>query len=229
MRKHFFNENYFTNIDTEQKAYWLGFISADGSVAKTSQWNSFRLQINLKHTDREHLELFKQHIGAYSSKIYEFDNDSSDRGFGKSRLARFVLNSQVLYNDLYNLNVVINKTDTLSMPFIREDLIHHYIRGYIDGDGSFSYTPRKEDPNRFRFSFEIVGNSRVLLEQFREHFAKYDVKLSIYKRKNGNSFRLMTGSGVTIKKISRLIYNNASVYLERKFIKAQEIEQLSRC
>ncbi|MFJ7831840.1 LAGLIDADG family homing endonuclease [Peribacillus sp. NPDC046944] len=226
MRKHFFNEHFFADIDNERKAYWLGFIAADGSVTKTSKWNSYRLQINLKYTDRAHLELFRKHIEAHSTQIYEFENDSSNRGFGKCRIARFVLNSQILYEDLVKLNIILNKTNNLAMPFIREDLIRHFLRGYIDGDGSFSYTRRKEDLNRFRYSFEIVGNSKEILEQFIDYFERHQIKVSMYQRKGGKSFRLMTGSGPEIKKISRLIYHNSSVYLERKFLKVQEIERL---
>lgn len=35
-RKHTLNEKYFDKIDTEHKAYWLGFLWADGSISKTA-------------------------------------------------------------------------------------------------------------------------------------------------------------------------------------------------
>ena len=229
MRKHFFNEDYFEVIDSEQKAYWLGFISADGSVTKTSKWNSYRLQINLHQSDKDHLELFKKHIGASTSDIYDFENDSSSRGFGKSDMSRFVLNSIKLYGDLNRLNVTINKTDSIVMPNLRKDLIRHYIRGFIDGDGSFSYVPRKDVEGKYRFSFEIVGNSRIIFEQFQDYFMRKGVKLNIYQRKNGNSFRLMSASHGNIIKLSNIIYNDATVYLKRKYEKSQDIKSLAYC
>ena len=58
IRKHFFNENYFEVIDSEDKAYWLGFISADGCVAKSSKYNSYRLQIAISSIDSDHLNKF---------------------------------------------------------------------------------------------------------------------------------------------------------------------------
>ena len=48
--KHNLNKEYFKNIDTEEKAYWLGFIAADGCVYKMSK-NAHRLQINLSYKD----------------------------------------------------------------------------------------------------------------------------------------------------------------------------------
>ena len=45
VRKHFFNENYFENIDTEEKYYWLGVVSADGCIVKSSKYNSYRLLV----------------------------------------------------------------------------------------------------------------------------------------------------------------------------------------
>ena len=35
--KHNLNKDYFKNIDNEEKAYWLGFIAADGCIYKMSK------------------------------------------------------------------------------------------------------------------------------------------------------------------------------------------------
>jgi len=50
--KHIFNHNFFETIDTEEKAYWLGFIAADGGLAS----NIYRLTIGLNQKDQNHLE-----------------------------------------------------------------------------------------------------------------------------------------------------------------------------
>ena len=57
------NSNYFTNIDSSEKAYWLGFMYADGTVS--SKTNTIALGLK----DEEHVEKFKQAIGAYNNKI----------------------------------------------------------------------------------------------------------------------------------------------------------------
>ena len=51
-----FNENVFDSIDTEEKAYWLGFIFADGYISLKG--NSFEL--SLKGSDSEHLDKFNK-------------------------------------------------------------------------------------------------------------------------------------------------------------------------
>ena len=49
-----FNEHIFDIIDTEEKAYWLGFIYADGCISLKT--NAF--EISLKYDDINHLNKF---------------------------------------------------------------------------------------------------------------------------------------------------------------------------
>ena len=56
--KYTYNHNYFENIDTKEKAYWLGFIYADGNVNKAGS----TLRINLQGKDHLHLAKFNKHI-----------------------------------------------------------------------------------------------------------------------------------------------------------------------
>ena len=63
-RKNNLNHDFFESIDSEEKAYWLGFIMADGCVYKGSDGSSLRLQINLKGSDVEHLQKFQNAIGS---------------------------------------------------------------------------------------------------------------------------------------------------------------------
>lgn len=65
--------NYFTNIDTREKAYWLGMFYADGCVHS----NSNEISIGLK--DQEHIEKFKQAIGAINNKITIVQDNRFDK------------------------------------------------------------------------------------------------------------------------------------------------------
>lgn len=52
------NSNFFNEITSNNIAYWIGFITADGSVNKNS------LSIGLALKDKEHLEKFLKAIQA---------------------------------------------------------------------------------------------------------------------------------------------------------------------
>ena len=54
-------DRYFQTIDTENKAYWLGFIYADGCVSKDLHY----LTIDLSIADIDHIEKFKNEIDAH--------------------------------------------------------------------------------------------------------------------------------------------------------------------
>ena len=124
--RHTLNKNYFKNIDTEEKAYWLGFIAADGCVYKMSK-NAYRLQINLSAVDIGHLELFNDCI--------ESDYIITQKKVNNSDTCILKISSKEFTDNLINLGITPNKSLIVQMPNISQDLIRHFIRGYFDGDG----------------------------------------------------------------------------------------------
>ena len=111
-RKHKFNEEYFRDIDSEEKAYWLGFIAADGCVYKNS--NAWRLQINLKGSDVEHLERLQQAIKS-NYKIAE-------KLVGTSEVCQLKINSKIMCEDLMNQGIIERKSLVVQMPEMDSDL-----------------------------------------------------------------------------------------------------------
>jgi hypothetical protein len=226
VRKHFFNENYFENIDTEEKAYWLGFIAADGCIVKTGDYNSYRLYINLGSSDESHLHKFLKSINAYDIKIQNYISTSGFSNKNGTKTSRVVLNSLKLCKDLSKYNICERKSYDIEMPEINDKLIPYYLRGYVDGDGSF-YCHYDEKNNRYRYSFEIVGGSRTFMEQVQNYLSNNNIKTNIYTRKTNNSIRLMSSSKVEILKIIELLYSNANIYLDRKLNKINEIKNIA--
>ena len=224
VRKHFFNEDYFENIDTENKAYWLGFISADGSIIKSSKYNSYRLYINLNVSDKNHLEKFKDSIEANDIKLQDY---TSNKGFCNSSgttTSRIVLNSFKLCSDLAKYNVHQRKTYDIEMPNIKNNLIPHYLRGLFDGDGSYCHYISN---NIHRYLFEIVGANETFLRQIQAYLLSVNIKTNIYYRKTNNSVRLMSSSKYEILKLIELLYSNATIYLDRKYNKINEIKSIA--
>ena len=230
VRKHFFNENYFESIDSEDKAYWLGFIAADGSIIKSSEYNSYRLQIALAHVDSKHLNMFLEHINANDIKVKIMNPSGFTDGLKCKETARIILNSYKLCNDLSKLNIHQNKTYDIEMPNISDDMITHYLRGLFDGDGSYYYHYDTKY-NRYRYSFEFVSASKIMAYQVQEYLLSKNINTNIYVRKSTSSdndvYRLMTGSKKEMLKIIYLLYSDAHIYLDRKYNKINEIKNIA--
>lgn len=209
-----FNKCYFKIINNEEKAYWLGFICADGCIVDKN--GQKRLKITLKRGDKIILEKFIESIeGDFQVK------DKITKLNGKIfEISEVNFNSKQMVIDLQQY-ITPNKTDTLEMPNIRKDLIRHFLRGFSDGDGSF-YCGNKSN----RKAFEITGNSPKMLYKIQEIFMENNIKNQVYKVKNGN-LKLGIYSFEGLKILHEYFYKDCKIFLERKYKKSQEIINLA--
>lgn len=200
-RKHRFNEEFFRIIDTEEKAYWLGFIAADGCVYQNS--NAWRLQINLKGSDIDHLEKLQLAIKS-NYKIVE-------KVVGSSEVCQLKINSKTMCEDLINQGIIERKSLVVRMPEMESNLQRHFIRGYFDGDGNIKNF--KDKNNRHRYNFNIVGGEEML-NSINEVMP---CQLNLYKVKRATPiFSLETTAKEKLIEIYDFLYKDATVYLERK-------------
>jgi hypothetical protein len=199
--------NYFKEIDTEEKAYWLGFIAADGSVTNNTEHRMLYIRLGIE--DKEHLVKFLSDIKAtHTVKEYEY----------KNKCCQIVINSKQLVEDLAQWGIIQRKTYNLVLPDISDHLMRHYIRGYFDGDGSFTYhavSGRKhKDPE-----FNITG-----LDSFVEKIQDILIK-ECGLSKTKMDYRFDDQPWAQFKYVGRLqvcriyhyLYDDANVYLTRKF------------
>lgn len=203
-RKHHYNEAYFETIDTQDKAYWLGFIYADGCVYKGSDNHSYRLQINLKESDKSHLEKFQKALGS----CYKIGHSN------KTQSVSLKINSTKLCTDLINHGVVCNKSLIIKPPKIANEFIPHFIRGLFDGDGSISWV-RGRIPHA-----SVATGSIELAEWLRKYMPNFNIY--IYKRKH-DLFSIESQSREIVRNFHAMIYQNANTFLERKYIKFNDI------
>ncbi|MFR3656792.1 MAG: LAGLIDADG family homing endonuclease [Eisenbergiella sp.] len=198
-------ERYFENIDTEEKAYFLGLIITDGCVHNTKGKQSL-LSITLKENDSYILERFKNEIKS-NKKI---TND----GRGCCQIS---ILSNTMVNDLKKYGVIFNKTDKTLFPSnIPEDLYKHLIRGILDGDGSVSYYSR---PNRkchvkaIRF---CQGNEQFLIDIVNFLSSKIGIdKIKTYREKD-SLWSIAYRKNESIKKLIDYLYDDAHIYFKRK-------------
>lgn len=125
-RRYHPDHNYFDCIDTEYKAYFLGLLFADGCVMLKG--NTGIVHLGLEKNDRYMVKLFKNAVYPHGGgKIGINDNQR-----------RIVVYSNHMFNSLVKLGCTQRKSLTLRFPTpdkVPDHLMHHFIRGYFDGDG----------------------------------------------------------------------------------------------
>lgn len=159
--------NIFEIIDTKEKAYWLGFLYADGCViAKTNT-----IRINLSTNDVEHLIKFKNFLGAINTEIKRNDRTDGDKIY---KLSYFQISDEKMASDLIKQGCVPNKTYGLKFPgtdILPIELTSHFIRGFFDGDGSIYI-----DKQRHRLCINFTG-TKEMLDRIKSYFGKDNLKL----------------------------------------------------
>lgn len=209
-RKYFVNNDFFEVIDTEEKAYWLGFIYADGYITNNGNQKNFGIALEIK--DKGHLERFINDLDSnYPVKVYD-----AKTNFSEYTYARVLITSEKMYNDLLNKGVFERKSNILRFPsydIVPKNLVMHFIRGYIDGDGSIVRS-------RNSFSLNICGTSEFLLSLFSELGHKVKVEYR-YQDEKGSYARLI--GNIKVKSVLDIIYDSSTVYLERKYLRYKEL------
>lgn len=210
-QKYYVNDSYFNEINTEEKAYWLGFLWADGNISKTTKRSSGpnRLNISQKLSEIEHIKLFKKHINSqHKIKTYKHKNT-----------CELEINSRNLCMSLesYGFNT---KNKRIHIPDIPSNLIRDFIRGYFDGDGCLSiYQQPHKNYYVNRQEFSITGNKILLLEirkilEEKANITK-NLKVKNYK-KSPNTISIRYGKQSDIEKLYDYLYENSSIYLKTK-------------
>ena len=153
------NERYFATIDTERKAYWLGYLYADGFVGDEKHNNIVFLQ---KNTDGYAVEQFASDIN-FDGVIRTTKNVG---GFAGELQKVINFSSKVMADDLRELKMETRKSMTMTdLPPIPSELMRHFIRGYFDGDGSISRSVRHRYKNgrlNYKYLACMIGTEPFL-------------------------------------------------------------------
>ena len=215
-RRNKLNEHYFENVISEEQAYWLGFLMADGCVTRHDSKSGYsRLDVILKDSDITHLEKLKKAIATEQSIRVKTTVDK--RGFESTR-CELRVSSVDLCSDLKKYGIVPQKTGKEIVPDIEEGLIRHFIRGYFDGDGSLTQS------NGY-YSFKICSSSRMLVEQIVTYFEKIGIELAYqtYSQYKNDFFIIESRHKSRNVDIVKHLYQDATIYLQRKHGIAMDI------
>lgn len=203
-----FQENYFSEINTERKAYFLGLLLTDGNIFDKykSKTHPPNINLTLQAEDVYILDALRSEL-CVNKKI-------SQDGRG---CFQFVVFSKHMADDLSRYGVVPNKSLTVQFPRnLPSDLYRHFIRGVFDGDGSVSFYAR---PNRKVHTKAIrfcSGSHQFLIDLI--SFLELDAGLSslnTYQEKT-NLWSVAYRSNKDLENIIPYLYNDATIYMRRK-------------
>ena len=209
--------NEFKEIDTEQKAYFLGFMYADGCISLIKRKNSsyIKHQVQISLTDEQIIKELMKHFPFFNLQIFDFGK------YKKSWNKQFAMrkaNNQ-LFNDLSNHGMIERKSgknsQLLSIPLLKKRLISHFIRGVFDGDGSINIATKR--PNLRRL--EICSSSKDYLLQIKSILKRHNVNCPIFREKYNNMSPLYVLEWVKSEDIIDLrnfLYKDATIFLHRK-------------
>lgn len=211
----------FESINSETEAYILGLLLSDGSISSNSQ-----LQIKLKADDSE-LKLLQSVVNYISpdTKIIV-----------KQNTAFFRIASVEIRNNLEKYGMTPEKTYTLNkIPNLPKHLYRHFIRGYFDGDGTVFMDRKWLRSNICSISENFLIEIQALLND-----ANIENRINVEIRKNKkykvpqgvsencmNMYRLYISKQEALKKFYHYLYDDATIYLERKKIKFEDNIELT--
>lgn len=208
-RKRFYScdDDVFETIDTEEKAYWLGFLYADGCIYKSR--NSYVIEVGLSIKDIGHLVKFKKFLNSnHVLKIKDYKGYKS---------CSITIRSQKMAKDLMDKGCIPNKSLLLTFPsndIIPNDLRHHFIRGYFDGDGCVYGS----DDGRV-YSVSFVGTNEFLTSMQEVLFEEVELTQTAVKKSKGRAYETGWGGIENCGKIFKYLYKNCSICLYRKLEK----------
>ena len=207
------NDHVFDVIDNTDKAYWLGFLMADGNIYGRNEGDERLLQVNLSEIDENHID-----------KLREFlVTDAPKTPVEKTKAIHFKVSSSTLAKGLINQGCVPRKSLIIQYPKIPDELQWSFVLGYFDGNGSVFKSKTKG--NKYGVSVAISCGSEDFIAKLQVVMLRLAglSNISLFRVKNVNTFGLSVIRKADIHKLHEWFYANATTYLDRKKLKYDEL------
>lgn len=211
-RKYFHDFDFFENIDTEEKAYWLGFMFADGYIINhDNKRGEDRFGLTLSEDSLDSLQKFKQSIKA-TNPIYK-----EELLVGQNRYT-IVCTSQKTVNDLIDKGCVKQKSLILEPPKkVPDFLMRHFLRGFFDGDGGVSsYTK----PNGHKNFILTYTSTEPMIKWIQEYFQMGQIRK---EPRHEKTWSWQLGGNKQVLKFYHCLYDDSTIWMDRKYNKFQEL------
>lgn len=212
VKKYSINDDFFEKVDSEIKAYLLGFLYADGCVNEPASPNrSGSVSLMVQSRDIEIINLINAHL--FKDRIPKLKTSKG--------CVRTVICSRKIFNDLIRLGCTPRKSLILDFPSqdqVPDCLIPHFIRGLFDGDGCININKIKHHGD-----LSFVGASKIMskLDVFIQKLGIKTHYRDFFAMGRGNYCGVTVASESGIRKLFDFMYGDANFFLKRKFDKFQ--------
>lgn len=201
------NEKFFDDIKTQEQAYIIGFLMADGNIHHNT------ISMGLQERDRQILQDILNCMNSTHSLQYvdyklhpEWAHEKKAQN--KWRMA---ITNEHLASRLKELGIVERKSLILQFPdWLTDELLPHFLRGYFDGDGSLS-------KQRWRVNYAGMEHFLNVMKQRIYNATELEFKFTL-DQSSGKAFGSLNLYGKeNCKKFLDYIYQDATIYLQRKY------------
>ena len=206
--KYSINTNFFKQW-SDNMAYVFGYLYADGCIMES------RYRIKFSSNDQD-LLINIRNILQSDYPILPYLR--KDRRFPNFYIG---VDSKKMYLDLQNLGLTPQKSKSMKLPYIPQEYIPHFLRGYLDGDGSIYYD--KPTPlSNIRLNTSFWCGSYAFLDELGRSISEFlEIKhqrVISWSKRNAYYIRYSTKDSL---KFLEYIYQNSvpETRLERKFRK----------
>ena len=208
------DENYFSNINTEEKAYFLGLLISDGNVFVCGDGNrQASISITQAESDAYILKRFLEEV-----------RSNTTIGHDGRGTCQATIRSNIMAHSLSSYGVVPEKTLTAYLPIIEDQYMQHLIRGILDGDGSITSTLTSRNKHKHAISF---CGTHQLMEGISQYISLVTgatrAKVYDYSDRHLSEIKWQSVSDVLL--VGDWIYRDATIFLERKRKLYSDIEQ----
>jgi intein-encoded DNA endonuclease-like protein len=212
------NEDYFSVIDSEEKAYILGFLYADGYVD-----NDNYIVFSLTERDGYMVQLIADKI-EFTGEVKTYQKGGSYENSKPKCVLSF--SSEKMASDLRAIGLYPNKSTSMeNIPKIEERLYRHFVRGYFDGDGSITTSLHSSchivrgKTKVYQYPMHVMTMISTLAF-LKNMVSKMPITLYSYTQSKSNKmfyFRCQANKEIPV--LFKYLYDDSTMYLKRKFNK----------
>lgn len=203
-RKYDIDVHYFDTIDSEEKAYWLGFLQCDSYITDTL------MEVCLCIADRGHLEKLKRCIKYNGNIIERLVNN-------KYNSCRLTITSKDFVRPFTYIGLDKFKSKTMRFLMRCDNILFkHYVRGIIDANGSISISVTKN--GFYKVYLDVTSGSEKFIYELSNELEKYyelHNSTNITKDKRSLTYRCYFKKSL-YSKIFEDVYKYATISLDRK-------------